>query len=59
MKPEKLPLNSIKATDEKRPKDIASDYGKVKLKRSQYISNLIATNQACLRNNNINTLLLF
>lgn len=32
---------------------------KVKLKRKQYISNLLTTNQAILRNNNINTLLLF
>lgn len=35
------------------------NYRKVKLKRQQYISNLLTTNETILRNNNINTLLLF
>lgn len=59
MKFEKLRKHDEKAEKGTYPKDLFNDYGKVKLRRRQYLTNLMATNQACLRNNNINTLLLF
>ncbi|NUY81796.1 hypothetical protein HUK80_12885 [Flavobacterium sp. MAH-1] len=59
MKPEKLHKHDEKAEKETYSKDLFNDYGKVKLRRRQYLTNLMATNKMCLLNNNINTLLLF
>lgn len=58
MKPEKLPQMPAKARKQ-FAKRIFVEYRKVSLKSDQYMSNLMATNSVCLKNNNINTLLLF
>lgn len=59
MKPEKLRQTSRTETLKGSVQQFATDYAKVTLKRDQYLHNLMATNRTCLKNNNINTLLLF
>lgn len=56
MKTHKRPKAATKANPYS---SLFEDYRKVKLKRQQYMNNLLMTNETILRNNNINTLLLF
>ncbi|RZJ73504.1 hypothetical protein [Flavobacterium sp.] len=59
MKSEKL-LNSLADASPKiSGGEFENEQEKVLLKRKLYLRNLMNTNRMCLKNNNINTLLLF
>jgi|GEM_PF-3203054 len=58
MKTRKLHTPQSEARKELAGK-IFVEYRKVSLKSDQYMRNLMATNRNCLKNHNINTLLLF
>ncbi len=59
MKSEKLLNSLVKLTQKSSENEFDSEYDKVTLKRKIYLRNLMKTNRMCLKNNNINTLLLF
>ena len=59
METEKLLLNSKTSDNREYRNTEVDEFAQVRLRRMQYLSNLMTTNQMMLRNHNINSLILF